>query len=217
MYATKKTNLRIAGIVAASLVMAMGGRAQASIFTFDFDIIIVGPAPGGSNIATLTIADTGVNSVLITLDHHTTSAAGQFITDLHFNLNPYTPVIQSGQAPANKFDGPLLQGSNTEHSAGLNFDFRQGFVATNGNGGADRLRPGESVSFSLTGSGISASSFVSSAFPNGENRTDVIAMIHVQGLQNGESVKLGAVVPEPVTLAGLAIGLGALLRKRRSR
>jgi hypothetical protein len=217
MYARKKTNLRIAAIAALGLLMSAGDQAQASIFTFNFDTIITGPAPSGSSIATLTIADSGLNSVLITLDHNSTSSAGQFITDLYFNLSPYSTVVQSGQTPINKFDGPLLQGLDSEQTAGINFDLHQGFEQSNSGGGVNRLKPGESVSFTLTGTGISAADFVSTGVPTGGNRNDVYAMIHLQGLPNGQSVKLGSVVPEPATMAAMGIGLAILLAKRRAK
>ena len=125
-------------------------------------------------------------------------------------------MAQSGQAPANKFSGGITQGLNTEQDAGLNFDLRQQFQTSNSGGGVNRLKPGESISFTLTGAGVDANDFLSTAVPNGGNRNDVFAMIHLQGLPNGQSVKLGS-VPEPASLVAIGLGLAAIIRKRRSK
>lgn len=197
--------------------MFASSTASASMLTFNFDTILTGDTPGGSNIATLTIADNGANSVLVTLTHNSTSAAGQFISDLWFNLAPFVTVAQSGQTPANKFSGSITQGLNTEQNAGYNFDLRQGFEVANAGGGVNRLKPGESISFTLTGASLNANAFDSTAIPTGGQRTDVRAMIHLQGLANGGSVKLGSVVPEPASMTALGLGALAVLRRRRSK
>lgn len=196
-------------------VLAFAAVASASSITFNFGTILTGDTPGGSNIATLTIADSGANSVLVTLSHNATSAAGQFISDVWMNLNPYVVVAQSGQTPSNKFSGGLTQGLNTENNAGYNFDLRQGFGVSNAGGGVNRLNPGESVSFTLNGVNLNANLFNATAPPTGGQRADVLAMIHVQGLANGGSVKLGA-VPEPASMTALGLGALALIRRRRN-
>jgi hypothetical protein len=193
----------------------LGAQADAAIFTFDFDTLITGDPPGGSAIATMTIEDAGADSVLVTLNHNSTSAAGQFITGLWFNVDPFVEVTQSSQTPVNKFDGPISLGHNSLLDAGLNFDLSQAFQTSNAGGGANRLNPGESVSFMLSGSGVDAADFVSTAIPNGGNRDDVLAMIHLQGIEGGGSAKIGSVVPEPATMGAVGIGILALLRRRR--
>ncbi len=202
---------------AGLFALIAAASASASSITFNFDTILTGDTPGGSNIATLTIADSGANTVLVTLTHNATSATGQFISDLWLNLDPYATVTQSGQTPINKFSGALSQGFNTEQNAGYKFDLRQGFAVSNAGGGVDRLKPGESISFSLTSANLSASMFDSTAVPTGGQRTDVAAMIHLQGIPGGGSVKLGAVVPEPASMAALALGAIALVRRRKFR
>lgn len=215
----KRLSKNFVRVAVFSFVMAGGmtsKAALAAIVNFNFDTIITGDTPGGSNIATLVIADSGTDSVSVTLFHNSSSAPGQFITDLWFNLDPYVTVTQFGQAPSNKFAGVLAQSLNSEQNAGLNFDLRQQFPTSNSGGGVNRLKPSESISFSLTGSGLNATDFLSHAIPQGGQRTDVYAMIHLQGLENGGSVKLGA-VPEPASLSVLGVGALALIRRRRNR
>lgn len=140
---------------------AAATQASATEYVFDFDTIVSGDTPGGSDIATMTIADFATDSVLITLDHNSTSAAGQFITSLWLNMDPFVTPIASDQDPINKFDGPLSSGLDSITNAGLTFDLQQNFQTSNAGGGVNRLKPGESASFLLTGSGLTASSFVS--------------------------------------------------------
>ncbi|MCW5936494.1 MAG: PEP-CTERM sorting domain-containing protein [Fimbriimonadaceae bacterium] len=197
--------LNVAGILLCT------GVAQA--ITFDFDTKVTGDNPVGTNIATLEIVDTAADTVTLTLTHNASSAAGQFISKLYLNVDPYVFLVQSGQTPASKFDGGIQQSLNGLLDAGLNFDLSQEFQVSGANSGANRLKPGESVSFMLTGTGLTASSFLSNAVPQGGNRDDVLAMIHLQGIPGGGSVKLAA-VPEPASMAALGLGIAALLRRR---
>jgi hypothetical protein len=205
------------------IASVVAGQASASEYVFDFDTIVSGDVPGGSDIATMTIADFATDSVLITLEHNSTSADGQFISSLWLNLDPFVAVTQSDQDPLNKFDGSLISGVDSITNAGLTFDLQQNFQTANSGGGANRLKPGESVSFLLTGSGLDAADFLSTALPQGGGSSDIIAMIHLQGLANGSSVKLGTTgenfpsVPEPASMGALAIGAAALIRKRKRR
>ncbi len=202
------------GALASTFVTVGLGAAYGASFTFNFDTYITGGNPVGTNFAKVTFADNGLDSVLVTLDHNATSAQGQFITELSFNLSPYVAVTRSNAAPSNKFNGAIQASENGLVDAGFSFDLQQRFETSNSQQGANRLKPGESVSFVLTGNGLDATDFVTNAVPGGRN--DVIAMIHLQGIPGGQSVKLAA-VPEPATLAALAAGLLALRRRRASR
>lgn len=207
-------------LASAAVVLAIGvgaHKAHAAIVTFNYDTIISGDPPGGTSIATLTITDTGANMVHMRLDHNASSANGQFITDLYFNLNPFVTMTQTNQNPSAKFNGGLAQGLNSQSTAGLNFDALQQFQTTNSGGGAKRLKPGEFIEFDISGTGINATDFISTAIPQGGQRKDVLSMIHLQGIEGDKSVKLGAVVPEPASLAAMGLGLAAFLRRRRAR
>ncbi len=199
-------------IIITTMLFGAALSAQSSIFTFNFNTIVTGSTPSGSSIATMTVADSGANQVLITLNHNTTSAAGQFITELWFNISPYQSPVQTNQSPANKFNGGLVASQNGVGSAGVDFDLQQSFQTSNAGGGVNRLKPGEAISFNLSGTGLDAADFVSLSQGN---RTDVYAMIHLQGIPGGQSVKLGSVVPEPASLAALSLGAFALIRRKR--
>lgn len=197
--------------MAVSGLLASAIAANAAVYSFNFDVLVTGDPYGGTNVATLTIADSGANQVLVTLDHNATSSAGQFITDLWFNLNPFIVPTQTNQSPSNKFNGGIVAALNGVGSAGINFDLEQAFQTSNAGGGVNRLKPGESISFNLSGAGLDAGDFVSKSTGN---RTDLYAMIHLQGIANGLSAKIGA-VPEPATMAVLGLGIVPLLRRRK--
>lgn len=212
---TLKT-LKLASL--ATLLLGIGAtkQAQAATFIFNFGTLVTGDPPSGSNIATMTISDTVANSVLVTLSHNASSATGQFITDLYFNLNPYVTVVPSAETPPNKFDS-FSQGNGSVGTAGYDFDLRQQFQTSNSGGGVNRLKPGESVTFVLTGGGVDAADFLSFATPPNGGLNNVYAMIHLQGIPGGGSAKIAA-VPEPATFAAFGIGaLGLLLRRRLTK
>lgn len=188
--------------------------SRGAVVTFHFDTLVTGDLPVGTDIATLTITDLAPGSVLFNLSHNATSASGQFLGELWFNVSPYVEMTQLDRMPSNKFGG-FYQGLNTEQNAGLQFDGRQSFVTSNSGGGANRLKPGQSASFTLHGAGLDALDFVSTAVPQGNQRDDVLAMIHVQGIPGADSGKLAAVVPEPATLGAISLGLLGLAARRR--
>lgn len=197
--------------MAVSGLLSAAYAANAASYTFNFDVLVTGSLPGGTNIASLTIADSGANQVLVTLNHNATSSANQFITQLWFNLDPFLVPTQTNVSPAAKFNGGIVASLNGVGSAGVNFDLEQAFETSNSGGGVNRLKPGEAISFNLSGSGLDAGDFLSKSTGN---RNDLYAMIHVQGIAGGLSGKLGA-VPEPATMAVLGLGIVPLLRRRR--
>lgn len=198
--------MAVSGLVVASFT------ANAATFSFNFTEFITGDPYGGTNVATLTIADSGSDQVLVTLSHNATSLAGQFIGELWFNMDPFQVPTQTNQTPANKFNGGITAALNGTGSAGISFDLNQSFQTSNAGGGVNRLKPGESISFNLSGPGLDATDFLSKSVGN---RTDLYAMIHLQGTPNGGSVKLGA-VPEPASMAVLGLGIVPFLRRRRN-
>lgn len=195
--------------MATVALVGLTNLASAETYTYDFGTIVTGSAPSGSAWATLTISDNGADNVLIRLDHNATSAAGQFITELWFNVAPFTSVTQLNPSPSNKFNS-FSASPNGVGSAGVNFDLNQSFKTSNAGGGVDRLKPGEFATFELTGNGLSAADFNTLSEGNGA----YYAMIHLQGIPGGQSVKL-APVPEPATMGILGIGLAVLARRRR--
>jgi hypothetical protein len=204
----------------ALILLVVCVQARAVTITLDFTDLISGGQPlGPGTLASLTITDAGANTVDLTLSHSANSAAGQFLVGLWLNVSSISGVVtQSNQNPANKFSGPWQYGPNSRMQLGINFDGHQAFVTSGAGGGVNRVKPGESVSFRLMGLGLDATDFLSTGTPTGQQRTDILALVHIQGI-NGEpdSGHLAAIVPEPLTGVAVAAGIGALLLRRRKQ
>ena len=192
--------------------LIFGVAAASQAFTLNFSGLQTGTAPlGGAPWASLTITDAGVNTVDFTLTHNASSAAGQFLSTLWLNMDPYPG------SPAIIESSPKINGASFSHNginhASLTFDASVGFEVSNAGGGVNRLKPGESVSWQFTGTGLSAASLMATA-----GTSNVLAMIHVQNIgQNGDSGKIIATVPEPASMSALALALGSLLARRRRK
>jgi hypothetical protein len=210
---------RVIALTAFLGVAALGSQASAAVYTLTFERL----NDPSIDVATLTFEDIGSDQVLVTLAHDEDSQG--FITDLWMNLDPFTTLTQSSQSPAIKFDGNIQMEEDGFFRAGYDFDLLQEFRTANNNGGAARLRPGESVSFVLTGAGLDAGDLMDTAQTMTGTESDVLAMIRLQGgyrmggRTNGGNGSGGfiaaAVVPEPATIGVLSLGLIPLLKRRR--
>lgn len=190
----------------STAIFSVLAASSQAIIVFNFGTMVTGVTPGGAPPwATLTIQDAGANTVNLTLTHNATSASGQFITELWMNMQPFPSNPQMVENSAT-ITGVTFDENNI-NNASLIFDLSVTFETSNTSG--DRLEPGESVSWQFTGTGLNENAF--NSFAKGG---DVLAMIHMQGLANGESGKVG-VVPEPASLAVIAMGAAALLRRRK--
>ena len=174
-----------------------------------FDSMVTGFTPGGSSPwATLLVEDAGTDTVNFTFTHSPTSSSGQFIATLWLNMEPFPVDPQMIET------SPTITGVEFDHNgisnAGHVFDIQVDFETAVA--GGNRLDPGESVTWQFTGTGINASAFNSmTATSDG-----VLAMTHIQGIEGGLSGKVGAgIVPEPTSMAAIAIGTVALLRRRK--
>ena len=182
------------------------GRADV---VMQFDSLVTGFTPGGTAPwATLTIQDAGTDTVNFTFSHNATSSSGQFVRTLWLNMDPFPAnpqmVENSATITGADFD------ENGISDAGVVFDVQVDFEAANG--GGERLEPGESVTWQFTGTGINESAF--DQFSGGNSQ--VLAMAHIQGIEGGLSGKVGAgIVPEPTSMAAIAIGTIALIRRRK--
>ncbi len=205
----KTSSLGRWGSAAALIGIAAAARA---VVIFDFSIVVTGATPGGAAPwATLSISDSGADTVDMTLSHNASSAAGQFLTRLWLNMSPYP------SSPAIIHSSPKITGAtfseNGVHNAGGDFDMEVRFETSNAGGGVNRLKPGESVSWKITGSGLTESAFLA----NSGGSLNVLGMIHVQGINGEDSGKI-VPVPEPVSVATMGIGLlGLFVRRRRAR
>jgi len=209
-------SLRPFAFAAVIGLAAMAQQASAEQYIMNFETLITGDMPDGSLFATLTITDLGSGDVEFVLEHNATSAANQFISDLWFNMDPFQTPTRSGENPSDMFMGGLIASENGIVNAGHTFDLNQMFETSNT---GNRLDPGESATFILSGTGLTAADFISNALGGDGN---VIAMIHVQGLANEGSGKLAATelfppVPEPASMAALSIGVLALIRRRKAQ
>ena len=182
------------------------GRAD---IVMQFDTMVDGFTPGGTAPwATLTIQDAGTDTVNFTLLHNSSSSSGQFIRTLWLNLDPFPANPQMVE------NTPTITGvdfnENGINNAGVVFDVQVDLESANG--GGERLEPGESVAWQFTGTGINENAF--DQFSGGSSQ--VLAMAHIQGIEGGLSGKVGAgIVPEPTSMAAIAIGAIALLRRRK--
>lgn len=194
-------------IILGSLAIATSAQA---IVTFDYEIVHTGATPGGTPPwATLTIMNDGPNKVDMTLSHNASSASGQFISKLLLNVDPFiTDLDIIENSP--KITGAGF-GQDAFADAGAGFDVEIQFEVSGAGGGVNRLKPGESVSWEITGTGVTENHF--EAFSTG---VPLLSLIHIQGIAGGESGKV-TVVPEPATLLAVGAALSGLLVRRRTR
>ncbi len=187
----------------AVTVLAGCALAAHATLTWNFTSIYTGGNPGvAAPWFTLTIAN-GANSgdVNFTLTNDLPTSgigASEFpsVLDLYSSIDPKNISLLAGSSVVSgigKATGP-------DHDMNLEVSFPNG---------KDHLIPPTGASWTLHGTGLNEGSFVGK---------DPSAVLHIQGLPdaNGGSTwaKPGA-VPEPASLAALAIGAVALLRKRK--
>ncbi|MBX7132012.1 MAG: PEP-CTERM sorting domain-containing protein [Fimbriimonadaceae bacterium] len=193
------------------VVLSVAGASQA--LTFNLNSVYTGATPGGTAPwATVTITDVAANIVNLRIDHNASSAAGQFISNLYLNLDPFIGSMTiSNEVNSNKRDGAIgLSLNGINGAAGNQFDMVVPFETSNSGGGVNRLKPGEFWSADLTASGLSSSNF------NSVNNKGNYVGAHVQGIAGGLSSHITQ-VPEPGTMAALGLGALAFLRRRRAK
>jgi hypothetical protein len=212
--------------VLASAAIAISGHASAATYSYVFSEEFSGAdEPGGATPwATLSFADVagGVSmslSLASTMESTAFAGAGYFnfggtaaqLTALTFSYGSGQALPTIGKA----FDSFKADGDGW-------FDIRFLFPTDQGD---DRFLAGESLTYMISGGGVTADLFNYTSAPGGGNGTWHSAL-HMQGLgQDAEgSGWIGATpttpVPEPETyamlLAGLAL-MGFVARRRRER
>lgn len=195
----------------ATAALALTGPTASAIVVFDFEVLITGQMPQGTSPwATLTIQNSGTDTVDMTLTHNAGSAQGQFISKLLLNIDPFASNLTLTHN-STKISGSGF-GMDAFNDAGGRFDMFVDFEVSNRDGGAHRLKPGESVSWQVIGDGLSEDDFVALS----QGNLNVFALLHIQGI-NGEDSGKVAPVPEPGTLAAIGVALAALGSRRLKR
>ena len=207
------------------LAVAASG-ANAATFSVDLNKYLTGTE--GYNwtpftVATLTFTDIGPDTVSVSIQHYANSLAGdQFISAIWFGINPLVdPLVQANQTPANIFNGGINIAPNGHNGIGANYNFQLELEQLFKNGAQNRFEEGTTASFTLSGLGVDAMDFATTA--NGGSGL-INAAIHLQGLPTGASIKVGGyneefppteVVPEPASMAMAGFAAFAAIAGRR--
>ncbi|HRJ26841.1 MAG TPA: PEP-CTERM sorting domain-containing protein [Fimbriimonadaceae bacterium] len=197
-----------------SLGVLVGAAAASQALVLQLDTVYTGTTPvGPAPWITVTITDVALNTINLRVDHNVGGPSNQYLADLFLNLNPFVAsATLSNEVNSNKRAGaPVFALNGVNGAAGNQFDLGIAFEQSNSGGGVNRLKPGEFWSADFTATGLSTANFLD------VSNQGLYAGAHIRGIQNQFSGHVGTntVVPEPGTMAALALGGLALHRKRR--
>jgi len=222
MYARRLVLLGVVCLLTATFVFSARPSHAAVIqppVEFNFIRVISGTPPSASAPwAKLKIEHDSTNVVKLTLDLLWSSPDGKnpFADYLLLNVEPFVSVtlVPSSVSGGGSITG-VSSGSDTFTDAGSRYDVK---IEFDNAPPSDRLIGGETLTWKLTGTGLTPGHFKAlSAPPNGHGdptKRDY-ALLHVGGTgEDGQySGKLG-VIPEPATLILFGMGLAAPLAAR---
>lgn len=200
--------------ILAAIATASFSAVPATAVTWNYGTVhssAAGLIPSGdAPWATLDFNQNGVNQVDFTLTHNATSASGQFLREFYMNIAPFVgATINFTDTSDANVNSASVSENAYGHATATGFDVNIKFQVS---GGPGRLTAGESVSWSIVGSGLTESHF--EAYSGGN--APALSLIHLQGIPGGDSSHIEASpVPEPATLSAVILGAAALLRRRR--
>lgn len=195
----------IASALGLTLIGLFAAPASAEvIFYFDTGIDAGNPDPSGTPPwATLTINDSGVDTVTMTITHVADADPGQFLRTLLLNISGFSGPYSASSGDAGFSSASF--GEDSQNPGG--YDMQVSFASA----GADRVTAGESVTWTVSGAGLTENSFLSLAANDG-----LYGRLHIQGIDDEYSQWVTAnPVPEPASIAALGIGALGLLRRRK--
>jgi hypothetical protein len=204
-----KRNLFIATALAG--VAFVSATAESAVY-FEFNTVIAGDPQGGPAFATLLIENNGTDSVSMTFSHTADPnlAGGQAIKTLLLNVDSYVPVtVTSTSSKLTSFSSS----EDGQNDSGAMFDLRMEFDIAPP---SDRFVAGDSIVMEATGTGLTENSFA--AISTGSAQYE--GMVHFLSIPpDGGSAKVvtGEPVPEPASLGAIALGVAALLGRRRKK
>lgn len=219
---TVKTLASGVAIIMATAFASSPGRA--AVISFDLDNTVEGSAPTGFPTATFT--DTGAGMVNLMISAAGLSG-GEFLSSIFFNYSGNASALSftrtGGDGPTEGFDIGL--GSNSFDTPGNQGLFDIAIDFGNRNQDSIRFDAGETLTFSITGSGLMASMFNVASAP--QQGTSNFALARIQGIATGEGSASvadgdgsgggGLPVPEPGALGLLGLGVVALGLSRRRK
>jgi hypothetical protein len=212
-----------AGLASLGLVLLVATRANASDFHLYFNNVfsasgVTAPAGPGPWIDVL-VQDVTPGTVRVTLSDVGLSS-GEFVSDIFLNLNTADSpgsLFFSQVATSGNFSSPVIsQMANTYKADGDGYyDIDLAFATANDM--MQRFDGTDSVTYQITGiAGLTASDFAFTSEEGGGTGT-WYAAAHIQGIGSGSvwASPTGITpVPEPATVALLALSAGLCLGRR---